>query len=55
VHEPYSFEGREYFVGRDEFVGTALSSEYVFNLIQEAVNANKGLGTLYRVIEKIGA
>lgn len=55
LHEPYSFVGREYFAERDEFVGTALSSEYVFKLLQEAVNTNKGLGTLYRVIEKIGA
>lgn len=55
IHEPYSFVGRENFVERDDFVGTAVSSEYVFNLILETVERNKALGTLYRVIERLGA
>ena len=55
LHEPYSFASREYFASRGDFAGTSESSEYVFGRIQEAINTNKALGTLYRVIEKIGA
>jgi hypothetical protein len=53
LHEPYSFHSREYFMDRDYFIGTGLSSDYVFNLIQAIVDENKATGTLYRVIERL--
>ena len=52
IHEPYSFVDREYFCNRENFIGTITSSSYVFNLLVEAVNNAKALGTLYRVIER---
>lgn len=55
LHEPYSFFDREYFYNRGDFVGTGLSSEYVFELIKAIVDENKAKGTLYRVVEKIGS
>ena len=53
VHEPYSFYDREYFSGREAFNGTELSSDYVFQLILNAVNDNKAFGVLYRIFERI--
>ena len=54
VHAPYSFYTREYFYGREHFIGTNESSLELFQLIVEAVNRAKALGTLYRVIERVG-
>lgn len=54
VHAPYSFYTREYFFGREDFIGTNESSLELFQLIVEAVNRAKALGTLYRVIERVG-
>ena len=53
VHEPYSFYDREYFHDRNAFTGTDLSSDYVFQLILNAVNDNKAFGVLYRIFERI--
>lgn len=53
LHDPYSFFDREYFCDRGDFVGTTDSSEYVFQLILNAVNDNKAFGTLYRIIERL--
>jgi hypothetical protein len=55
IHEPYSFVGREFFADREDYVGTVTSSDYVFDLLLEVVNTNKALGTLYRVIERVGS
>ena len=55
VHAPYSFYDREYFYTRESFIGTNESSIELFELIVEAVNRAKALGTLYRVIERVGA
>jgi hypothetical protein len=55
IHEPYSFVGRELFADREDYVGTVTSSDYVFDLLLEVVNTNKALGTLYRVIERVGS
>lgn len=52
IHEPYAFVNREYFCDREDFVGTVTTSDYVFNVLVEAVNNAKALGTLYRVIER---
>lgn len=53
LHEPYSFSNRENFLNRTNFVGSGESSDYVFNLIVEAVKKAKALGTLFRVIERL--
>lgn len=53
LHEPYSFADREYFEGREHFVGQAESSEYVFDLIVAEVNKSKASGTFYRVLERL--
>lgn len=50
---PHSFVDREYFADRLDFVGDAESSEYVFDLILNAVNENKAFGAFYRIIERI--
>lgn len=55
LHDPYSFMGREYFCDREDYIGTWQSSQYVFDLITEAVGKAKALGTLYRVIERLEA
>jgi hypothetical protein len=52
LHAPYSFVDREYFCNRGAFVGTIYSSQYIFDLIVEAVNRAKALGTLYRIVER---
>jgi len=52
IHAPYSFADREFFADRDDFVGMAESSDFVFQLILEQVNNNKALGTMYRIIER---
>lgn len=54
-HDPYSFADREYFLDREEFMGTSESSQYVFDLISEALNKSKAEGTRYRVIERLNA
>ena len=54
-HEPYSFLNREYFLDRDEFVGTDVSSQYVFDLLKEALDKSKAEGTSYRIIERSNA
>jgi hypothetical protein len=53
IRDPYSFANRENFVDRSDFVGNSESSEYVFDLILNAVNENKALGVFYRIIERI--
>ncbi len=52
IHEPYAYISREYFCDREDFVGTITTSDYIFNILVEAVNKAKALGTLYRVIER---
>lgn len=53
MRDPYSFVDREHFVDREDFVGSSESSEYVFDLILNAVNENKALGVFYRIIERL--
>lgn len=53
LHEPYSFLDRGYFAGREDFIGTNESSDYVFQLITEAVNDIKAESFMYRVIERL--
>lgn len=53
VHAPYSFYSREYFCDREDFIGTNESDIKLFELIVAAVNKNKALGTLYRLIERL--
>ena len=53
LHEPFSFLNREYFANREDFVGQAESSQYVFDLILEAVNSAKACGAFYRIIERL--
>ncbi len=53
VHEPYAFFDREHFMDREDFTSTNLSSDYVFQLILNAVNDNKAFGVLYRIFERI--
>lgn len=55
LHPPYSFMNREYFMDREDFIGTQTTSDYVFDLIQAIVDDNKAVGTLYRVIERLGS
>ena len=54
VHAPYSFYDREYFTDREAFFGTDESSLELFQLIIDAVDKAKALGTLYRLIERTG-
>ena len=51
LHDPFSFFDREFFCDREDFMGTNETSQEVFDLILEAVNGAKALGTLYRIIE----
>lgn len=53
IHEPYSFFNREHFLDREDYIGTAESSDLVFQLILNAVNDNKALGVFYRIIERL--
>lgn len=53
IRGPHSFVDREFFSDRSDFVGNSESSEYVFELILNAVNENKALGTFYRIIERL--
>jgi len=53
VHEPYSFFDREYFMDREDFIGQQDSRIELFEIIVEAVNAAKALGTVYRVVERL--
>jgi hypothetical protein len=53
IRGPHSFVDREYFSDRSDFVGNSESSEYVFELILNAVNQNKALGVFYRIIERL--
>lgn len=53
LHTPYSFLDREYFAEREDFIGAAESNLEVFELILEAVNAAKAVGTFYRIIESL--
>ena len=53
VHAPYSFYSREYFCDREDYTGTNESSLALFELIVDAVDRAKALGTLYRVIERV--
>lgn len=52
IRGPHSFVDREHFVDRQDFVGNSESSEYIFDLILNAVNENKALGVVYRIIER---
>lgn len=51
LHEPYSFVDREYFAGREDFVGRAESDPAVFDLILQEVNRIRLCGTFFRIIE----
>jgi len=53
LHEPYSFCDRENFSNREDYVGQAESSQFIFDLIVEAVSRNKLCGTFYRIIELV--
>lgn len=55
IHDPYSFLGREYFLDREDYLGTSETSDYVMNLILETVNNAKAFGTLYRIYERLEA
>lgn len=52
VRPPESFADRESFSDRLSFTGSDVSSDYIFELIVKAVNENKALGVLYRIIER---
>ena len=52
VHPPYSFYDREYFFDREDFYGQRDSRLELFELIVEAVNRSKALGTVYRLLER---
>jgi hypothetical protein len=53
-HSPYSFMGREYFMDREDYVGTSESPEELFAAIVAAVNKAKAFGTMYRLYERSG-
>lgn len=53
IRDPYSFVDREYFADREAIVGNSESSDFVFDLILNAVNENKALGVFYRIIERV--
>lgn len=53
IHVPYSFANREAFCGRENFIGTTESSEFVFEVILNAVNDNKAFGVFFRILERL--
>lgn len=53
IRDPYAFVEREFFSDREAFVSNSESSDYVFELILNAVNDNKAFGTLFRIIERL--
>ena len=53
IPDPNSFFDREYFADREDFFGKSESSDYVFQLILNAVNDNKALGVFYRIFERL--
>lgn len=53
VHPPYSFYSREYFSNRSDFIGQQDSRIELFEIIVEAVNSAKALGTVYRLVERL--
>lgn len=55
LHDPYSFFDREYFLNREDAVGTLTSSLAIFERIVEAVNKAKAYGVLYRFLERDAA
>lgn len=54
VQDAVAFMDDGFFMDVDFFGSDDESSEYVFNLIMEAVNTNKAEGCHYRIIEKVG-
>ena len=52
IHDPYSFFDREYFLNREDAVGTGESELALFERIVAAVNKSKAFGVLYRVLER---
>lgn len=56
VHDPYSFFGRETYIGRGfiggGFIGQVESSSKVFDLLIKTINENKAFGTLFRIVER---
>lgn len=55
VRRPDAFFNREFFFNRSSttgFIGSSVSSDYVFRLLVEATNQYKAKGTLYRIIER---
>jgi hypothetical protein len=53
LHEPYSHFSREYFFGRECFMGTTESPLQLFELIKAAVDREKAFGVPYRIIERL--
>lgn len=51
VHAPYSFASRAHFASRETYAGSHESLLAVLQAIVQAVNDNKALGTLYRLVE----
>lgn len=52
--QPFSYLDREYFINRDAYAIRLESSAAFFNAIVKAIDDNKALGTLYRVVERLG-
>lgn len=55
IHDPYSFMDREYFLDREDAMGTGESEIALFERIIAAVNKSKAFGILYRVLERDAA
>lgn len=52
IHDPYSFFDREYFLDREDAVGTMESELALFERIVATVNKSKAFGVLYRLLER---
>lgn len=53
--EPFSFLNRENFSDREDFMSGLSTPDVVFDAIINAVNDNKALGVLYRLVERMEA
>lgn len=52
IHDPYSFFDREYFLDREDAIGTTESEISLFERIVATVNKSKAFGVLYRLLER---
>jgi hypothetical protein len=53
--QPFAYNNREYFANRDDYMTSLTTPTAFFDAIVQAIEDNKALGTLYRVVERLEA